>query len=653
MINQSQRQGAHTPQGRVTAISAAPTPAARPTIDNARFFQQFFASTQPSSSSSSTSHPATGYSEAHGKYDQERQRWSSTAYKVPPVPRAKSGQLPLRAQTSIEINVLFCATYQPEGEAKPAKTQHIREGMAVDYSISPLALFDFAKSTLLTELTKWSRTFAWDLSDVTLRETATWQDVLKVDLSVPYFSNRFLKRKPGSKSDGSLMVVPPKLPIEFCLLLDEEQWLSAEKFVQDPIASSQSTTSVRPVTPDVVLKRKMPPSPEQLRSPVKPSLPKRQNISDSNTIPIVPFSELIEEGSAKSVQKEFKQLSLDQVKKGIAIGGQKAITRQRKEYTVSCQMINDIHFAKLCGDADDGSARIIDESKTYMGFITYEKNNYSLGKGTFKTATVATLTWASSPPLEGLSARTSSETAVALKRPYDDSYGTFKIHRFNFADEYRKVLIEGTLLGWASSLLHFAYDFIDDFMSRRPPSKDPFPIQVPRLRFVKAAIARSVRGTGPENSPNKAPKDPSSQSQTPGHAYLLEELLPANTPFIKYIQNADAVPLQTPDEDGYDTGIFLCFIQHLQYNLTHGQAFPSVSWSTHLRSTDYFTLGAGLLLTDPQVMTHPSLAKGSGSLFGEGNVQEAFKAFPAQHCCNRYCDWFNLEKLGENVIDSE
>lgn len=58
-------------------------------------------------------------------------------------------------------------------------------------------------------------------------------------------------------------------------------------------------------------------------------------------------------------------------------------------------------------------------------------------------------------------------------------------------------------------------------------------------------------------------------------AYLLEELIPSDVPFIKYIHNADAVPLQDPDEEGYDTAVFLCFIQHIQFVLTHGQAYIS------------------------------------------------------------------------------
>lgn len=120
--------------------------------------------------------------------------------------------------------------------------------MAVNYSIYPHALYDFAKTTLLAPLTDWAKGFPWDFSKVVVRETATWQDVLKADLSVPYFNNRFLRAKPASKSDGSLVFVAPKNPVEFCLLFDQEQWLEAEEFVEKSIAALQSVHPDRPVS---------------------------------------------------------------------------------------------------------------------------------------------------------------------------------------------------------------------------------------------------------------------------------------------------------------------------------------------------------------------------------------------------------------------
>ncbi len=58
------------------------------------------------------------------------------------------------------------------------------------------------------------------------------------------------------------------------------------------------------------------------------------------------------------------------------------------------------------------------------------------------------------------------------------------------------------------------------------------------------------------------------------------------------------VPLQDSDEPGYETGIFLCFIQHIQFKITHGQAYISdfqgtyklQSRSPHLTYLIYYSI---------------------------------------------------------------
>ena len=103
----------------------------------------------------------------------------------------------------------------------------IKEGMPVDYDIFPGSLAQFIKATLLSPLTGLFEDFPWDLSKMVVRETASWQDIMKVDMSVPYFQGRFLKAKPGraAKSDGTLIFSPPKNPIEFSLIVDRDQWM--------------------------------------------------------------------------------------------------------------------------------------------------------------------------------------------------------------------------------------------------------------------------------------------------------------------------------------------------------------------------------------------------------------------------------------------
>lgn len=230
---------------------------------------------------------------------------------------------------------------------------------------------------------------------------------------------------------------------------------------------------------------------------------------------------------------------------------------------MACFLINVVPFAELCDSntVPGSDKQIIDESK-YLAYLSYNKSKL-ISKGTFKTAHTASLEWFSVSPVQGLGAKSTTPIAVALKRPYNDSRPGMK--RFNFADESKKVLTEATLLGWADSLLRFAYTFIDSFIANQTHPEAPFAI--PRLRFVEGVIAFVEKSLG----------DTSAAQSTTSHraAYLLEELLPADRPFIKYIHNADAVPLQSPNETGYEVGIFLCFIQHVQFVHTHGQAYIS------------------------------------------------------------------------------
>ena len=231
---------------------------------------------------------------------------------------------------------------------------------------------------------------------------------------------------------------------------------------------------------------------------------------------------------------------------------------------VACFLVDPIPFSKLCGTENLTGAKIVGGDNEHLGYLTYDKDNL-LGKGTFKTVHLSSLKQVSDPPSFGLGAQTSKAIHVALKRPYNDSCSGINLKHFNYADKSWKVLTEGTLLGWADFLLQSAYEFINDFIANQALVEVPF--EIPQLRFVKAAIAYL------EKLLNNAL---GASSSTSHHvAYLLEELFPTGNLFIKYIHNADAIPLQDHDEPGYNTAIFLCFIQHVQFILTHGQAYIS------------------------------------------------------------------------------
>jgi hypothetical protein len=126
----------------------------------------------------------------------------------------------------------------------------MKEGMAVDYEIYPQDLNEFIKTTLLTPLSKFAEGFPWNFSTMVVREFTSWQDVMKTNPSIPYFFGRFLKVKTGAKSDGSRVFAAPVKPIEFSLVVDREQWLAAEEYMEGlqsnykPSVSHRSNPSV-------------------------------------------------------------------------------------------------------------------------------------------------------------------------------------------------------------------------------------------------------------------------------------------------------------------------------------------------------------------------------------------------------------------------
>ena len=59
-----------------------------------------------------------------------------------------------------------------------------------------------------------------------------------------------------------------------------------------------------------------------------------------------------------------------------------------------------------------------------------------------------------------------------------------------------------------------------------------------------------------------------------------------------------------------------------------------------------YILGVGTTLTDPQIMMKPDLGS---KIFGDSIPGEAFSKFQVEHECNRWCKWFELEKLKTKV----
>ncbi|KAK1225453.1 hypothetical protein PQX77_011602 [Marasmius sp. AFHP31] len=260
--------------------------------------------------------------------------------------------------------------------------------------------------------------------------------------------------------------------------------------------------------------------------------------------------------------------------------------------------------------------------------------DHEIGTGGFKTCHLATITlFAGSSVLTnfpGLEILTDAKQ-VCLKQVYimkakSGGGGKEVRSRFSGSQEFGKIQIEANTHYWAAMLLKMAYEYIDTML--QDTAWPAPPRLIPRLRYVQAAIFLL-----------HARADPLYLKGTPvERTFLMEELIPMEDGdrFVKYIHNGNANPndeLSFNDPD-YPKAEFLSAIQHLQFDKMQGLAYVS----------DF--QGYGDLLTDAQLMTSPDLADGEiGSLFGDGNVEEAFSRFPEEHVCNDWCVWFGFGPL--------
>lgn len=114
---------------------------------------------------------------------------------------------------------------------------------------------------------------------------------------------------------------------------------------------------------------------------------------------------------------------------------------------------------------------------------------------------------------------------------------------------------EITCLVWASALLDLVYDFIK--------YNGEAPLDIPKMRFVCAALANSKEVDGVKKS------------------YLIEEVIDGK--FVKYINNdsPELLPMENPDQER--RAKFLAFAQHVQYFKTES-VFISDLQGKHTRN---------------------------------------------------------------------
>src|SRR5258707_7551039 len=113
-------------------------------------------------------------------------------------------------------------------------------------------------------------------------------------------------------------------------------------------------------------------------------------------------------------------------------------------------------------------------------------------------------------------------------------------------------------LYWGAALMGMAYTFVDEMLKTGKARKDVENL-VPRLRLVHAALA--------------IPADANNLNNDFSVNYLVEERIIGK--FVKYINNNQAVPAPGLGSKEADIGLFLCFVQHVQYQLSNEMVYLS------------------------------------------------------------------------------
>ncbi|CAK5263849.1 unnamed protein product [Mycena citricolor] len=642
---------------------------------------------QPISSSGSSSAPinpgqysSQGYSAAHSQYAAARGAFTKSAY---------TGMSP--QWITLNIGVRYETRGRPTGQVfGVCYGDTIHEGKNVPATITAseiiTAVFDNVAPKLRQAIAQETDSqFVFDESNFLVRDTETW---INVHAELPGSSvlyERCLKTSKARADKGQLVFQRPRKPFQFALVIDAKEWLRYENYrdareldtlsIQDnadTVSSALRSHMVQRAPEPSALKLTVLSAAETTKEPSNGCLTRSK--TKSKTATASSFSSVRPSRSAPSLQdftqpdqalpesplpsSGTREISSQESSSKIATSKKRAASpiddyhpvdqqRLRKALSIGGSFPNIaralhtteiIQFFRITGTSDlnnllanGGQKFVCDIAKAEAGTLSLQPSEKPLGIGSFKSAHSAFLTLSTLPttPLGAL-----PNQAVAAKRMFKNNKNTVLI-RFNPIDEYAHHVSEANLLFWGTTLLSFVYSFVRNYISKHVAPPGDLPIF--EVRFVEAGVALVH---------NAAADGKSSKMMTSlRRSYLIEELIGTGK-FVKYINNNSAVPVPSLPEDLKLLASFLCFTQHVQYEHTGRLVFLSDLQGRFIRSGSLFHTnsiqGSGNLLTDPQVMTSPTLERG---LFGGGNSGRFFEKFPEQHVCSGYCKFFGLSSL--------
>ncbi|KAJ6466160.1 hypothetical protein C8R47DRAFT_1235093 [Mycena vitilis] len=587
-----------------------------------------------------------GYSSAHAQYAATRQLWSTRAY-----------------QSSIAdtITLRFKVLYETHGKPNGVQVQNLSEGEPnVLADATPVKLRELAIQKMAPKVLVALKSFPMPWERIILREISTWVDLGQQPPDLPYFYDRCITGKPKGK-DGAKTFKKPTKAFELALVIDSDLWEEISLYLADPETSQSSVCSKRSLAPPGTSAREEPYSDDSdAGSPsetdyelnpafgivqmdpgtgVEQSFHREFNPDSKCHSPLQSQRLQSAEELSQSLPRtpppskrraivEYESPNRDDLREALLEGGS-SFSQVSKLARSTFERIEFFHILerplKDLLSSKEYQGFTCDPAEASQGSLGMEKGDY-LGIGTFKTAHPAYLTLIHLAS-DGLGSQPNE--AVALKimyvrrsQPTSENPDAWVINRLMPVDEHRKIIMEANVLLWATSIMVFTYSFIWHFVKNSP---HPPPFEIPEIRFVHAGVA-ILHEQGRQLNTSKS---------AISRSYLVEELIDQRDGFYKFINNASAIPLPLPStagKSGAAVAEFLAFTQHVQYYKTGGMVYLSD------------LQGSTALLTDPQIMTTPNIGNGL-EIFGDGNVPEAFKAFPEQHVCNHFCRWFELPAL--------
>ena len=147
---------------------------------------------------------------------------------------------------------------------------------------------------------------------------------------------------------------------------------------------------------------------------------------------------------------------------------------------------------------------------------------------------------------------------MCCKRPFYFPRAGAKLKRLTNDGERVAIFREANTYLWANALHEMSVAIV----THSPLTVHPPPMAIPDLQFVEVAVVQKTR-----------PVSVKSNSWT-GLTALAERLLPRGT-FWKYVANGQPRPVDNLPEEQRDITLYLCFLQHIQYQYTDQSAFVS------------------------------------------------------------------------------